>query len=400
MKIRLLFLLSTSFLFIFLTRANYINADMAIPTVTTVFFTLNDEPYYGQVDYTVDCYGYEYSPWDDYTIADDNPQGNINPYIDENGLRNAPNVDYEPTIVYSYDASCSGYGCLIYEPYYFKFLHIDYCDIKGIAEGKDFYIEKAETMPYTSCNQRENTPFFNGITFVRPTTDYKFCLEKAGDYYDTSPCEKYLIRCVGVEATTEACTKNKGTHTINGINVAPDPQGKYNACIDQVGRLYDIEKEKCDVFLEEVPLEEIIFTNTCDVAINTCTLKAELPSNIEPFTGISVPSSQDKELCLQKQIDEYNKYLAQKTKLSLSSFNNQDNQSSQGLNNPQLTIDINEQSVSNYGKVLKGIAVAIVIIIPFTLIISIFIRKKRKLITSSDPSPLEDPANSSTKDDL
>lgn len=87
-------------LFIFM---GFVSADVIMPTVTTVYFENNGEPYNGNVEFTVNCYGYSYSP---------GPPVEKEPgtYITEN--------------VFSFSATCPEYGCKIYENYYLNYRHI------------------------------------------------------------------------------------------------------------------------------------------------------------------------------------------------------------------------------------------------------------------------------------
>jgi hypothetical protein len=55
-------------------------------------------------------------------------------------------------MVFSYSATCPGYGCTIYEPYYHVDRKlIDRCDLEGTANGFSFRIDNFSTQPYTQC---------------------------------------------------------------------------------------------------------------------------------------------------------------------------------------------------------------------------------------------------------
>ena len=112
---------------------NLVNADVAMPTVTNVYFEKDGKPYDKPVSFTVNCYGYSWSP------------GPV--------IMKIPGT-YTPEKVFSFSATCPKYGCKIYENYYLNYRHIDYCDLEGQADGKQFKIEKYSTNPISNC--REN----------------------------------------------------------------------------------------------------------------------------------------------------------------------------------------------------------------------------------------------------
>ncbi|MCX6767440.1 MAG: hypothetical protein NTY90_01760 [Candidatus Micrarchaeota archaeon] len=107
-------------------------ADIAIPTITKVYFDNAGAPYDGSVSFTVTCYGYSWKP---------------GPAQDK-----APGT-YEPTNVFSFTADCPRYGCEVAENYYLNYRHLDWCDLNGTAAGKDFYIHDYSGRPVSDCNE-------------------------------------------------------------------------------------------------------------------------------------------------------------------------------------------------------------------------------------------------------
>lgn len=109
-------------------------ADEAKPTITTVYFEKDGVPYNGSVYYTVKCYGYQ-------------TERGLFPYRTPE-----PGETQTREMVFSYSATCPGYGCTIYEPYYHvdrKF--IDRCDLEGTTDGYSFRIDNFSTQPYSQC---------------------------------------------------------------------------------------------------------------------------------------------------------------------------------------------------------------------------------------------------------
>lgn len=112
-----------------------LDADLMLPTVTHVYFEKDGGPYHGSAEYTVTCYGYRYHFGD--------PPAEIN---------RAPGT-YQPGSVFSYSATYPGYGGTIYEPYYTKYTHIDWCDIDVTAGGSRYTVQNFSASPYSQCTR-------------------------------------------------------------------------------------------------------------------------------------------------------------------------------------------------------------------------------------------------------
>jgi len=108
-------------------------ADMSIPTLTYVYFENNGTAYDKQVDFTINCFGYSYSPGED-------PGKGPGTYEMEN--------------VFSFSETCPGYGCKIYQSYYLNYKHIDYCDLEGKTEGEVFNITNYSNTPVSNCTEK------------------------------------------------------------------------------------------------------------------------------------------------------------------------------------------------------------------------------------------------------
>ena len=107
-----------------------VHADLIAPAITHVYFEKDGAPYNGSVQYSVNCYGYSYS---------------YPPVIKSAG-------SYQPELVFHYSASSDGYGSAIYQPYYLRYTHIDWCDLEGNTNNQTFNIENFSTLPYTRCD--------------------------------------------------------------------------------------------------------------------------------------------------------------------------------------------------------------------------------------------------------
>lgn len=111
-----------------------VHADLIAPAITHVYFEKNGTPYNDSVQYSVNCYGYPYS---------------YPPVTKTTG-------SYQPELVFHYSASCDGYGCAIYQSYYLRYTHIDWCDLEGNTNNQTFTIGNFSTTPYTRCDNVPN----------------------------------------------------------------------------------------------------------------------------------------------------------------------------------------------------------------------------------------------------
>jgi len=147
-----------------------VHGDVAWPTNTYVYFEQNGTPYRGSIQFTVNCYGYSTGVPGAIPIL--------------SNVLTTPSDE----IVFSYSAACPGYGCVIYEPYYLNYRHIDRCELIGRADNRSF-----------SIPDYSDTPVPPNCTFIQP-----FDIETEDGYYNTTPeydicrdkqfynCDQYL----------------------------------------------------------------------------------------------------------------------------------------------------------------------------------------------------------------
>jgi hypothetical protein len=116
-----------------LMSAHPLLADLPTPTVLTVYFQKDGQPYKDRVKFTVHCYGWAAYPGDPGFPPGKKPD----PYV--------------PKKVYSFSGDCSGYGCQMVHDFYLNYLHIDFCSLEGRTRGKSFRIEKYGDQPFSRC---------------------------------------------------------------------------------------------------------------------------------------------------------------------------------------------------------------------------------------------------------
>ncbi|MFH0906272.1 MAG: hypothetical protein V1824_02960 [archaeon] len=179
-----------------------VSCDVITPKITIVNFDVNGKAYTKPVDFKVDCFGYKWSP-------------GPSPAHKAEG-------SYTPEKVFSYFATCEKYGCQINENFYLNYRHLDYCNISGTANNKEFTIEKYATTPLPKCESvinvteellnQDNTIVYQYKGIIKPglyirSEEFNDCLRQ--DFYpeqcnyegcenpqrlkkDTSQCYKYL----------------------------------------------------------------------------------------------------------------------------------------------------------------------------------------------------------------
>lgn len=130
-------------------------ADMISPAITHVYFEKDGVPYTGSVQYSVNCYGYFM---------------HYPPVIKRPG-------SYTPELIFSYTATCPGYGCEINQPYYYLG-HSDWCDLEGQTENEWFEIRNFSPYPYSRCNpvwERLEKQWGDTREYYYYTPEYSLC---------------------------------------------------------------------------------------------------------------------------------------------------------------------------------------------------------------------------------
>jgi hypothetical protein len=258
------------------------SADLIAPAITHVYFEKNGTPYNGSVDYSVNCYGYMKPPF--------SPQ---------------PTGSYQPERVFTYSASCPGYGCTIYQPYYLQYTHIDWCDVSGTAGNRSFKIQNFSDEPYTRCsfvpdrvqrtgnNHREyyyETPEYFACTQFRTAADPTIWADHL--YFsdtvlaNSSPKWDSLLLLEGSHPFYQ--TPNWSHHIINKTEIAMDSDqyiGYLETCnpvTDQNCPGWIVNGTPLKTFTQYRPFKDntsILRTHPCDAFL----VKAD-PGLIMPFS--------------------------------------------------------------------------------------------------------------------
>lgn len=139
-----------------------VQADLAIPVITHVFFQKGGVPYNGSVHYTVTCYGYDPGP--SYPHYNPRPAPGQSGYTQEGS-------------VFSYSATCQNFGCTIYEPYYRIYgstsqIDTDRCDLQGEISSGNFTISNFSDKPFTQCSGIGRQHFNSPINYPEPGSIY------------------------------------------------------------------------------------------------------------------------------------------------------------------------------------------------------------------------------------
>jgi len=135
--------------------AGIVQADMITPAITHVYFERGGMPYNGSVQYSVNCYGY-FMGYPPVTMQPGS---------------------YQPELIFTYSATCPGYGCEIYQPYYY-YGHSDWCDLEGLAGNESFEIRNFSAYPYTRCDfvwDRVEKQWGDTREYYYYTPEYSLC---------------------------------------------------------------------------------------------------------------------------------------------------------------------------------------------------------------------------------
>ncbi len=255
------------------------HADMITPAITHVFFEKGGVPYNGSVQYSVNCYGY-FMGYPPVTKSPDS---------------------YQPELIFRYSATCPGYGCGIYQPYYY-YGHSDWCDLEGQTENESFEIRNFSSYPYTRCDfvwDRVEKQWGNTREYYYHTPEYSLCRQvtrnlsetwhASRDYYSetqTSPNRTSLLILPGY--TPLYRTPGYNSTVIQRSDIPPDTND-YIAYLETCDPVAD---PKCPGWvvngtaLKTYPGLRPLKDNATDLRENPCDrflIRAD-PSLIMPFT--------------------------------------------------------------------------------------------------------------------
>ncbi len=193
-----------------------VHGDMLVPTNTQVFFEKDGQPYNGSVQYTVSCYGH---PCNYYSCP--------------------PTTSPSREVVYSYTATCEGYGCTIYETYYLNYRQIYQCDIEGMTREGNFTIRNFSNTPIPDCTYPRQIDIVSGNNeYYRETPDYRKCMDESFAVADL--CDQFLAEC------NPGFDPECGNWIRDGRYVKDTNESR--ACRNDA----DLNRKTCDVYLEKV----------------------------------------------------------------------------------------------------------------------------------------------------
>lgn len=142
-----------------------VSADMISPAITHVYFEKDGVPYNSSVQYSVSCYGYFMGY----------------PYVAK-----SPG-SYQPELIFHYSATCPGYSCAIYQPYYY-YGHSDWCDLEGQTKNGGFEIRNFSPFPYTRCDpvwERVEKQWGDNREYYYYTPEYSLCRQVTRNISET-----------------------------------------------------------------------------------------------------------------------------------------------------------------------------------------------------------------------
>jgi hypothetical protein len=232
-----------------------VQADELYPTITDVYFTKGGVPWNESVQFTVNCYGYLCKSWDCEMDPSD---------------RAAQNGNFTPELVFSYHATCPGYSCRIYEPYYHAERNfMTTCNLEGKTQGETFLIRNfsRSAVPQNCTDLRQFGRSGGRNRFYNETPEYRRCVNETRR--NSLRCDQYLETCE--PAKDNEC----GNWLVDGKTVKET--SSYRACMDTSDR----ERTDCNRYLEKIDPNNLIMWNYSgyaeEPAMRRCELRFEIP---------------------------------------------------------------------------------------------------------------------------
>lgn len=230
-----------------------VHADEMYTTTTHVTFDKNGIAPRDPVSFAMNCYGFTCQGWDCKAPGD--------------GVKAS---DYASDLAFSFHATCPGYGCDVYEPYYHtERLKIDHCDIEGTVGGQPFLIRNYSMTPVPDCSWQEwmvDRGQNGNLTFSTPTPRYLECMNAS--YPASDACDVYLAPCDPLKDTN--CT---GTWMMNDSYVKSTPA--WDACKEKVRS----DREQCSRYLEPLNYSRYALDEQGMPSQRSCELRITLPSD-------------------------------------------------------------------------------------------------------------------------
>lgn len=230
-----------------------VSANIMFPTVTQVYFEKDGAPYNGTVMYTMNCYGHYRYPW-------------------INAAATTETKDTPPEIVFSYSATCTGYGCAVSEGYYLNYRAIDSCDLEGMAGDTPFVLHNfARTPVPPNCTMLRQFDIARGYgEYFRTTPEYQECRNSSSTAAEL--CDTYTIPCPTI-ADFQCGNRVVAGRLVNDTE-------KARSCRDEAKQ----QERACDRFLERVdPSSMVMWKNNLsgseEPAMRACEARFAIPQD-------------------------------------------------------------------------------------------------------------------------
>lgn len=250
-----------------------VHADEMYSTTTHVTFEKNGTGPRDPVSFTMNCYGYTCQRWDCGAPGDD-----------------ASASDHASDPAFSFHATCPGYGCDVYEPYYHvERLRIDHCDIEGSVGEHPFLIRNYSTTPIPNCSWQDLMMIGSEsgtYSYVTETSQYRECMNAS--YLASEACDEYFAPCDPLKDTE--CS---GNWMVNGSYVKSTPE--WDLCME----IAKSERRQCTDYLEPINYSQYVLDERGKPAQRFCELRISLP----PDTGFGNDSRSRASTGIEGQAD-------------------------------------------------------------------------------------------------
>jgi len=235
--------------------SGHADANAYRPTLTTVYFEKDHVPFNESVRFAITCYGYRCENWGCTALGDNRIPGT-----------------YTQEEVFSFFATCPGYGCRIFEPHpSTNDMRIDYCSLEGETGSGNFVIPRYSKVPFPDCViAGENISVVNEVSgkkYVRMNSRSYSCVHDRGQ--DKTRCDRHLITFDRADEKKYNASDLIRLNQTHGIVSTP----AYTECLSVIDRQFD-----CDQFLEPMNSTSLVLDDRGNVVSQACSLRFSLPA--------------------------------------------------------------------------------------------------------------------------
>ena len=232
----------------------HVGANVYRPTLTNVYFEKDHVPFNESIRFTINCYGYRCENIGCTALGDNRIPGT-----------------YTQDLVFSFFATCPGYGCRIFERHpSTSDMRIDYCSLEGETRQGNFVIPRYADTPFPECFAAgENISAVNDVSgkkYVRMNSRTYSCTREREQ--EKKRCDQYLITFDRADEKKYNVSDEIYLNQTHGIVSTP----AYTECQHAIDQQFD-----CAQYLETLNSSSLILDDRGNVVSEVCSLRFSLP---------------------------------------------------------------------------------------------------------------------------